>query len=56
MITKREFFEFSPNATEADWKAFHRTLAEIIVKIKQERMREEDHPLDDQIKQTKGRS
>lgn len=42
MITKREFFEFNPNATEADWKAFCRQLAEI-----QERMWEEDHPLDD---------
>ena len=40
MISKREFFEMYPNATEADWKRFCYQMDEIL-----ERVWNEDHPL-----------
>lgn len=42
MITKREFFEICPTATEEDWNNFRNQLSEI-----EENMWDEDHPLDD---------
>lgn len=42
MISKREFFEFCPTATEEDYKNFCKQLAGI-----EEKMWDEDHPLDD---------
>lgn len=42
MISKREFFEICPNATEESWKAFCIQLSDIM-----DRMWEEDHPLDE---------
>ena len=42
MISKREFFEICPNATEEDYKKFLGQLSDI-----EEKMWEEDHPLDD---------
>lgn len=41
MISKREFFEFNPNATEKDWENFSKQMDEI-----EEKMWEQDHPLD----------
>lgn len=42
MISRREFFELCPTATEEDWKNFKIQMSEL-----QEKMWEEDHPLDD---------
>ena len=42
MISKREYFEICPNATEQDYKAFCEQMADI-----QDKMWEQDHPLDD---------
>lgn len=42
MISKREFFEICPEATEEDYKAFCNQMANI-----EEKMWEEDHPLDE---------
>ena len=42
MISKREYFEFCPSATEDDYKAFCKQMSEI-----EDKMWEEDHPLDD---------
>lgn len=42
MISKREYFEICPNATEEDWQAFRRQMANI-----EDTMWEQDHPLDD---------
>ena len=42
MLSKREFFEICPGATEDDYKAFCVQMANI-----QDRMWNEDHPLDD---------
>lgn len=42
MISKREYFEINPNATEKDYKEFLNQMEEIM-----NRMWEDDHPLDD---------
>lgn len=42
MLSKREFFEICPEATEEDWKAFNKQMADI-----EERIWEEDHPMDE---------
>ena len=42
MISKREFFEICPQATEEDYKVFLKQLSDI-----EDKMWEEDHPLDD---------
>lgn len=42
MISKREYFEIFPNATEEDYKMFLNQLADV-----EEKIWEEDHPLDD---------
>jgi hypothetical protein len=42
MISKKEYFEFCPNATEEDYKNFLIQLAEI-----EEKIWEEEHPLDE---------
>ncbi len=42
MISKREYFEICPNATEEDYKMFLNQLANI-----EEKMWEKDHPIDD---------
>jgi hypothetical protein len=42
MLSKSEYFEFCPEATEEDYKVFKKQEAELL-----QRMWEEDHPLDD---------
>ena len=42
MISKSEYFEFCPNATEEDYKAFCKQVSEL-----EEKMWDEDHPLDE---------
>lgn len=42
MISKSEYFEFCPDATEEQWQEFSRQMAEI-----EEKIWAEDHPLDD---------
>lgn len=41
MISKREYFEFCPEATEEQWNAFCKQMANI-----EDKMWDEDHPLD----------
>jgi hypothetical protein len=42
MISKSEYFEFCPTATEEQWKAFCKQAASI-----EQQMWEEDHPMDE---------
>lgn len=42
MISKREYFEICPGATEETWNTFRKEMARI-----EEKIWEEDHPLDD---------
>ena len=42
MLSKKEYFEFCPTATEEDWNNFCNQMSDI-----QDRMWNEDHPLDD---------
>lgn len=42
MISKREYFEICPTATEEDWKVFCGQMADI-----DEKMWNEDHPMDE---------
>ena len=41
MISRREFFEYCPTATQEDYKNFLKQLAEF-----EDRIWEEEHPLD----------
>ena len=42
MLSRSEYFEFCPEATENDYKAFLKQVADV-----EQKMWEEDHPLDD---------
>ena len=42
MLSKREYFEICPMATEEDWKEFNKQMADI-----QDKMWNEDHPMDE---------
>ena len=42
MISKKEFFEICPTATEADWNAFCNQMSAI-----SDKMWDEDHPMDE---------
>ena len=42
VISKNEYFEFCPNATEEQWQIFRKQVADI-----EEKMWAEDHPLDE---------